>query len=254
MSAKSGMPNFIIAGAPRAGTTWLYHLLDLHPEVYMAKPVRPEPKFFLVDGSFDRGIEYYSATWFADLGSARIAGEKSTNYLESPIVAARIREHLPEVKLIFILREPADRAFSNYLWSRMNGQEHDDFATALAAEQQREQSEPSELRYARPHAYFSRGLYAELLRPWFDLFQRSQILCLRYDEIITHPLVLAERLHRFLGVALRPRDAEKLGVINSSEKDGAVMPEEIRQELLQRYALPNRRLAQLLGNDFEVWT
>jgi len=58
-------PTFLIAGAPRSGTTWLYHLLDRHPEVYMAKPVRPEPKFFLVDELYERGLQHYIDTWFA---------------------------------------------------------------------------------------------------------------------------------------------------------------------------------------------
>jgi hypothetical protein len=93
-----------------------------------------------------------------------------------------------------------------------------------------------------------------LLSPWFDFFQRSQIICLRYDEIITNPCALAERLHRFLGVVTRPQDAEKLGEINSSEKSIAAMPEEVRNELSRRYSQANRRLAELLGTDFEIWT
>jgi hypothetical protein len=250
---KATVPNFIIGGAPRAGTTWLYHLLDLHPEVYMAKSVRPEPKFFLVDEIYNRGIEHYRNTWFANISSSKIAGEKSTNYLESSVAAVRIRRSLPQVKLVFMLREPADRAFSNYLWSRMNGREEDDFATALELEQQREQSTPPQLRYARPHAYFSRGLYADLLRPYFELFQRNQIICLRFEDIITNRHALAERLHRFLGVAPRPQDAETLGVINASEKGDAVIPADIREDLLRRYSEPNRQLAKLLGGEFEIW-
>jgi hypothetical protein len=219
----------------------------------MAKPVKPEPKFFLIDEIFSRGIEHYTSTWFANVSLAKLAGEKSSNYLESPIVAARIRKHLPTVKLVFILREPADRAYSNYLWSRMNGKELEDFATALAMEQQREQSAPPELRYARPYAYFSRGLYADLLRPWFELFQRDQIMCLRFEEIIANRQALAERLHRFLGVSPRPQDADNLGAINSSERSDAPMPADIHEELLHRYSEPNRQLAKLLGTDFEVW-
>ena len=254
MSEKSKLPNFIVGGAPRSGTTWLYNLLDLHPEVYMAKPVKPEPKFFSVDEIFNHGIQYYATTWFAHLNSTMVAGEKTTNYLESPVAAARICRHLPGVKLVFILREPADRAFSNYLWSRVNGQEREDFATALALEQQRERSVPPALRYTRPHAYFSRGLYADLLRPYFELFPRNQILCLRFEEIISARHTLAERLHRFLSVSPRPQDAENLGVINSSGKTDATMPVEIREDLRRRYSEPNRQLAKLLGTDFELWT
>src|SRR5688500_18430887 len=107
------MPDFIIAGAPRSGTTWLYMLADRHPAVAMARPWRPEPKFFLIDELYERGISYYSANWFDSLPPGRVLGEKSANYLESPAVAARIHRHLPEVRLVFILRNPVDRAYSN---------------------------------------------------------------------------------------------------------------------------------------------
>jgi len=83
-------PTFIIAGAPRSGTTWLYELLDRHPDVFMAKPARPEPKFFLVDELYGRGIQHYFDTWFAGAEAYPAAGEKSTNYLESPAAARRM--------------------------------------------------------------------------------------------------------------------------------------------------------------------
>ncbi len=110
------LPEFIIGGAPRSGTTWLYELLDRHPDVHMAKPVKPEPKFFLRDDEYGKGLEYYANRWFADVEDGKIAGEKSTDYLESPSAAARIARDLPHVKLIFVLREPVARAYSNYLW------------------------------------------------------------------------------------------------------------------------------------------
>src|SRR5207253_1048381 len=205
-------------------TTWLYELLDRHPDVYMAKPVRPEPKFFLVDELYARGIQHYYDTWFRGADAARAAGEKTTNYLESGAAAERIHRHLPEVKLIFILREPAHRAYSNWLWSRMNGMETEGFETALALEEQREQTLPAALRYARPHAYFSRGLYAAMLRPYFDLFPREQVLCLRFDDIILKPNDLTSRLHAFIGVTPRPDDTLGLDVVNPSEA-GDGMPD-----------------------------
>jgi len=135
-------PTFIIAGAPRAGTTWLYELLDRHPDIYMAQPVRPEPKFFLVDEVYARGIQHYFDTWFQGADAYAAAGEKSTNYLESATAAERIHRDLPAIKLIFILREPAHRAYSNWLWSRMNGMEPEEFETALAMEDERERTLP----------------------------------------------------------------------------------------------------------------
>jgi hypothetical protein len=250
---KVRFPDFLIGGAPRSGTTWLYELVDRHPEVYMAKPVQPEPKFFLVDGIYRRGMEYYSRTWFSNAKDAKILGEKSTNYLESSVAAERIYKNLPGVKLIFVLREPVERAYSNYLWSRMNGWEHEDFATALALEEQRERELPKELRYVRPHAYFSRGLYADMLLPYFERFPRDQILCLRFDDISDRPEILAERLHRFLGIHPRPGDARNLGIIRPSIKDGSPLREETREILRSRYVDPNRRLGQLLRSEFEMW-
>jgi hypothetical protein len=246
-------PTFIIAGAPRSGTTWLYELLDRHPEIYMAKPVRPEPKFFLIDELYDRGIQHYVDTWFKGADAYAAAGEKSTNYLESATAAERIHRHLPSVKLIFILRDPAHRAYSNWLWSRMNGMESEDFETALAMEDARQQTLTPALRYARPHAYFSRGLYADMLRPYFDRFPREQILCVKFDGIIDRPGELAQRLHQFVGVTPRAGDAERLDVVNPSEKRGEPMPHETLARLRARYADSQHALADLLGPEFSDW-
>ena len=156
------------------------------------------------------------------------------------------------MKLVFILREPVDRAYSNYLWTRMNGLETEDFPTALRLEDQREPELPEPLKFARPFSYFSRGLYADLLTPYVERFPRDQILILRFEDILAKPIALAERLQRFLGVSVRPNDAHDLGVINPSEKDTTGLAVEIRTELHDLYAEPNRRLAEMLP-DFEMW-
>jgi hypothetical protein len=202
-----------------------------------------------------RGLDWYSRTWFEHAAADAICGEKSTNYLESPAAARRIARDLPSVKLVFILREPTERAWSNYLWSRMNGMESESFERALALEDSRERNLPPQRRFSRPHAYFSRGLYAALLQPWFELFQRQNILCLRCEDIALQPRHLAERLHRFLGVPQRPHDADGLGVINAADRKGAQQPApETLSRLRARYAEPNRRLAGLVGPDFQIWS
>jgi hypothetical protein len=247
------LPDFVIAGAPRSGTTWLYHLLARHPGVRMAAPPRPEPKFFLVDELYARGLDWYSRTWFAGVPAGLACGEKSTNYLESATAAQRMAADLPGVRLVFILRDPAQRAWSNYLWSRMNRLEPESFERALELEPERERALSPAQRFSRPHAYFSRGLYAELLAPWLARFPRERILCLRCEDIAHRPQTLARRLHAFLGVALRPQDAAGLGVINAAEGADQPMPEDARRSLRERYAAANRRLGELLGPEFELW-
>lgn len=249
----SVVPQFIIGGAPRSGTTWLHHALSRHPGIFLASPIFPEPKFFLVDELYARGLDHYRQTWFAKAPAGTVCGEKTTNYLESPVAAQRIHEHLPQVRLVFILREPADRAFNNWLWSHHNKVETEGFETALSLEQEREATLEPRLRYARPHALFSRGLYADLLAPWFARFARDQILCLRYEDLAVDAADLLARLHRHLAVAERPGDAEGLGVINRADGEiEAVIPPHLERRLRAAYARPNQRLAELVP-DFPVW-
>lgn len=245
------LPAFIIGGAPRSGTTWLAKTLDRHPDIWLAKPLRPEPKFFLVDDLYAEGLDTYASRWFAHAPRDAVVGEKSTNYLESPRAAARIAEALPGVRLIFVLREPADRAFSNYRWSVMNGLEDRPFDEALKLEEQREGSLPPVLRYARPHAYFSRGCYADLLQPYVERFPAEQILCLRFEDLRDAPGIPIGKVHSFLGVQARPPDGG-LKPINASSGDAAA-PSAVMDQLRSEYREPNRRLAQLLGPEFPGW-
>lgn len=220
----------------------------------MAKPLAPEPKFFLRDDEYAKGLQYYSEKWFAGADAAKMAGEKSTDYLESSAAATRIARDLPHVKLIFILREPVSRAYSNYLWSKMNGLETEDFATALRLEDQRERDLPERLKFTRPFSYFSRGLYADLLEAYFNRFMEHQLLVARFEDILERPAALAETVQRFIGVTPRPGDAEDLGVINPSEGDATGLAGDVRRDLAARYAAPNRRLATILGPSFPMWT
>ena len=219
----------------------------------MAKPLKPEPKFFLRDDEYAKGLAYYSDKWFSGVDTRKIAGEKSTDYLESAPAAERIARDLPHVKLIFILREPVARAYSNYLWTKMNGLETESFATALRLEEQRERETPERLKFTRPFSYFSRGLYADLLEPYCNRFMESQLLIARFEDIVEQPAVLAETVQRFIGAAPRPEDAEGLGVINPSERGSEGLTDDVREGLAARYVEPNQRLAALLGTSFRMW-
>jgi hypothetical protein len=248
------LPDFIIAGTPRSGTSWLYALAQRHPQIAMAEPIVPEPKFFLIDELWQLGIDYYSKKWFDLLPAGRVLGEKSTNYLESPQVAERIHRALPEVKLVFLLRNPVDRAYSNYLWSRQNGLETETFERALALEEQRERELTPHLQYARPHAYFSRGLYAQHLMRFYDRFAREQILVLRYEDLRGRPADIAAVFHCFLGVTEMPALARDLGPVNAARcSQSEPLSPLLRRRLVEHYRASNSRLAALVGSSFEMW-
>ena len=246
------LPDFIIGGAPRCGTTWLYRALERHPGIALAQPVRPEPKFFLVDSEYEKGLAYYAERWFSPLPAGLPAGEKSTNYFESPVAAARVAGAVPGVKLVFLLREPASRALSNYRFSRMHGLEDLDFATALAEESRRAAGYEERFRFSRPFSYYSRGLYAEHLSTWLGLFPREHILVRPYEDIVSRPAELLVAVQEFLGVPPRPEDVEGLGIVNAAE--GADEPElrDVLASLRGRYEEPNRHLEDLLGDD--LWS
>jgi len=242
------LPHFIIAGAPRSATTWLYQLADRHPEIAMARPVTPEPKFFLIDDLYERGLPYYASTWFDPLPADLRYGEKTTNYLESPTACERIARDLPDVRLIFLLRDPVERAHSNYLWSTRNGFETETFERALELEDRRERELAPERRYSRPHAYFSRGLYAEMLAPWLARFPRDHILVLRSEGIGDAPADIARSLFDFLGVAPRPNLVVGLGPVNAARPEGSPpIDPAVRAALGERYRQPNLDLERLLG-------
>jgi hypothetical protein len=243
-------PDFIIAGAPRTGTTWLTVAAERHPKIRLAQPLQPEPKFFLVDDLYREGLESYRQKYFADVPEDCVCGEKTTNYLESPTAAERMAAHLPQVKLIFVLRDPVERAISNYWWSRQNGLETEAIETAFALEEEREARYIDKDHYSRPYSYFSRGLYAALLQPWLARFPREQILFLKHENIKTRARELLQSFHRFIGVDERPEDAENLGVVRASQKDGPVS-DEFKRRLHERYRQPNARLAELLGPEFQ---
>lgn len=249
---QEALPDFIIGGAPRAGTTWLSRVLDHHPDIYTAKPERPEPKFFLIDELYEQGLSHYANRWFADAPEGSTKGEKSTNYLESPIVADRIRKTLPDVKLIFSLREPAERAYSNYLWSRANGLESEDFPTAVELEPVRERTCPPEFEFSRPHAYLSRGMYADLLKPYFDRFPRERILCVRFEDLAASPRETVVRIHRFLNLRELPDTAALVAPLNATQSEGDTLPPHVTA-LRHHFSEANGRLRKLLGSDFEVW-
>lgn len=198
-------PDFIIVGAARSGTTALHRLLGQHPEIYMTP--NKEPCFFAFA---DRKIEYRGSkfafavkTWneycklFSNVSDTMVAGEASTPYLflHGESIAA-MQRYLPEsrnIKIVMILRNPAERAFSNYVWRLRDGREDLSFDRALAVESQR-----MEEGYSFDYFYSGRSLYYEAVKGYLEAFDQVHIIL--YDDFVQRREETLKNLCRFLGV------------------------------------------------------
>ncbi len=190
------LPNFIIIGSGRSGTTSLYHYLKQHSDIYMS-PVK-EPNFFGFDFENTvkvppelepayrlavKTIDDYLAL-FEGVNHESAIGEASTQYLLFPGTAERIRHRIPEARLIVTLRHPAERIYSSYLLRRMSGREPcGKFEDALQAGR-----------------HLMKGKYATLLAPFYENFRRERIHVLLFDDLVSRPMDTVKSIYAFLGV------------------------------------------------------
>jgi len=191
---RGRLPNALIAGAQKSGTTSLHRGLETHPQIFFPKG-KQEIHFFDVAANYARGLDYYAAL-FSGHGGRPVVAQTSPLYLYEPAVAGRIFEALPEAKLLFILRNPVDRAYSHYWHEVRYGYEKLSFAEALAAEPERLKGDFE----ARRHwSYLDRGRYAVQLRRYLDLYPEEQIMVCLQDELARDQPRLLRRCAAFLG-------------------------------------------------------
>ena len=244
-------PSFLVIGAQRAGTTSLFYYLCSHPDV--ARPATKEIHFF--DDNYWRGADWYRSFFALALGAKRVTGEATPYYLFHPAVPDRVAATIPDVRLVALLRNPVDRAYSHYHKMKRMGIERLSFRKALAAEERRLAGEEERLladpRYRsghhRRHAYVGRGLYADQLERWLAAFPQDQLLVLLSEDFFARPAeVYAETLD-FLGLPPWAPEA----VEDRNPASYRPLPPGLRAVLEERFAVPNARLARLLGRD--VW-
>lgn len=202
------LPTFFVAGVPKAGTTALHVALASHPDIFMS-PVK-EPKYFLVDGppphrggpgdarTFRQFVwrrEDYEALFDAAPSHAP-RGESTPFYLYLPQAQERIRRSVPDARVIVLLRDPVDRAHSNWshLWSAGLEPERD-FLRACRLEDQR-----AAAGWALFWRYLDLGRYGEQLEALYSRFPREQVLPVRYRELRDSPIAVLDRICTFLGV------------------------------------------------------
>lgn len=263
-AASRALPDYLILGAQKAGTTSLQRYLEQHPAVL--PPRTKEVHYF--DLQSWRGERWYRANFplrlqLAARGlrarSKAVTGEASPYYLSHPDVPSRVHGALPDVRMIVILRDPVARAHSHYLHNRRLGAEDcATFEAAIEREPQRLEGElariQADARYAsfahRHHSYLHRGLYAEQLRGWFARFRREQLLILENDELARDAAEVYRRVLDFLG--LPPWQPSAFARHNASGGD-APLDGALRARLASWFEPHNQQLYELLGREF-AWT
>ncbi|NER33207.1 MAG: sulfotransferase domain-containing protein [Oscillatoria sp. SIO1A7] len=254
------MPDFLIIGAQKCGTTSLYKCLIAHPHILSA--TQKEVHFF--DNNYSKGLDWYRSQFpmpsREEMRSNQklVVGEASPYYIFHPLVPERVRLHFPEVKLIVLLRDPVARAWSQYHHEVRLGFEQLSFEEALAAETERLAGEVERMRsdetyysYNHQHyTYLSRGIYVEQLKAWMELFPREQFLILESEAFFGNPGETVAETMAFLGVSpeIYPKEAR------CDRRDNAgsypEMSYALKNDLVSYFVPHNRRLAEYLQVNF----
>jgi hypothetical protein len=254
------MPDFIIIGAQKCGTTSLYKYLIEHPCIARAR--RKGIHFF--DKSFVKGMTWYRAHFASVLlkyyvkqihGQDFITGESSPYYIFHPHVPKRISETIPQVQLIVLLRNPIDRAYSHYHHEVSKGNETLSFEDAIAGETERLDGEREKMLkdgdyYSFNHehySYLSRGIYVDQLKLWMSRFPKDQILILKSEDFYADPAAILKQTVQFLNLPTwEATDCTKYNSGNYPKMDVTV-----RKRLIEYFEPHNQRLYEYLGVNFE---
>ena len=230
------LPDFVIIGTQKGGTSFLYHLLTHHPLVEPA--ARKELHFFDGPGPFDKGAEWYRRCFprpkMSD-GRRSITGEATPSYLFDPPVAKRMAKMVPQARLIALLRNPIDRAYSHYQMQVKRGTEPRAFEEAI--EQQRS-------------SYVSRGLYVDQLLRWFEFFSKEQLLVLKSEDFFERPVETLKAVLDFLELPDWQPEASELQQRRHTGAYQKKMDPSTRRRLEAYFEPHNQRLYEYLGIDF----
>jgi hypothetical protein len=255
------LPDFLIIGTAKSGTTTLHGWLSQHPFVVPA--VTKEVHFF--DYEFYRGVDWYRAHFPSASerdeherrhGRPFLTGEASPTYISHQWAPERIARALPETKLIVAFRNPVDRAYSQFQMSRREGEEPlESFAEAIALEEDRLRGEKARSISDKHYnswplgcwSYLWRSSYADQVERWLTLFPRERFVFLKTDDLDSEPQETLDRVHEFLGLPAHRH--EQLPRLHIAPKY-AELPAATRAELVEYFRPHNERLYDLIGTDF----
>jgi len=246
MGQPRALPDAVILGAMKSGTSSLHNYLVQHPGV--VEPLRKEVHYF--DMNFDRGEAWYRAH-FGRAGESGLNLDSSPYYLFHPAVPQRLAALLPEARLIVLLRDPVRRAYSHYWHERDKGRETLSFEDAVAAEAERlgdsqQRLADGTLERSPEHQHFSylaRGRYAEQLERWFAVVPRERFLVLRFEDLARDPLGVLNHALDFLGLP----GAAAVSLEARNTRRYPPMAEATAARLREHFEPHNRRLEALLG-------
>ena len=256
-SGLRALPDFVIIGAMRAGTSTLYRYLRYHPQTKGCPPY--EVHFF--DRVYDKGVKWYRAHFPFEFQlkskngkRVYITGEKTPRYLPDPHVPERVKSVIPDAKFIALLRNPIDRAYSHYQWSVRRGYETLSFEEALEVEEKRLQELEERIKreelWRQPgyrwFSYKTRGKYAEQLKNWFKYFPREQILIIKSEDFYQDSRNVFKKILDFLG--LDYWYPENVPPVRAPKYPP--MSAKTREKLAEYFKPYNRELYNLLGIDF----
>lgn len=247
------LPNFIIIGVQKGGTSSLYSYLLQHPNVVPG--YKKEVKFF--DGNHHKGLDWYRYNFplKSEMSDpTKQTGEASPSYVFHPLVPQRIKKALPDVKLILLLRDPVARAYSHFQGNLRKGQENLSFNEAIDQEYSRLKGERESI-IADQHypmykylvySYLARGIYIDQIRNWLESFSLEQILILRSEGLFLNPQNVYARVLEFLGLA--DYQLDHYDVYNYGRYD--LMDPETERKLREYFNPYNQELSEFLGVDF----
>ncbi len=195
--AKTQLPNFIIFGSTKSGSTSLCNYIVQHPDIFISR--KKEPNFFLHDEGSPivdsrKKMAAYTLDWYQywfRKADEKAIGEASVSYLANEKAPMRIKSMIPDVKLIAILREPVSRAYSHYLFNKRNNRE--DAENLLSAI-------TNDKKLGSPQKYFERGLYFHYLKNYFELFDNQNIKIFLFEDFTSNSLKVVQEVFTFLDV------------------------------------------------------
>jgi hypothetical protein len=257
-------PDFLIIGTKRGGTTSLWNYLVQHPLVPRLFPAWNTKATHYFEEHWGRGEAWYRSHFptlrqrqalEARHGGPCRAGEAAPLYMFHPLAARRVAELMPTVRLIVLLRDPVERAYSHWKERRTEGREPLDFAEALTREPERTAGERERMLadptyFSEPydwHTYRARGRYVEHLEPWLERFDREQFLFLPSEDLYADAPGTYRRTLDFLG--LPPHTLTDFKVYNG--RRSAPLEAGLRDELTDYYRPYNLALQRRLGMTFQ---